>query len=403
MNSSQVDLSGKRVLVTGGTGGIGGRLVEKLVLECGADVNVLVRNLTRAPRITRLPVDIIQGDVMNLSDVNRAISGCDVVFHCAYGNSGDREQKRIANVDGTRNVMEACLHAGIKRIVHVSTCRVFGVVTPDEDLDESAPRKYSNNPYTDSKLDAENIVFEYVEKRGLPVSVIQPTTVYGPFVPVWTLRVMERVKTGRTILVNGGNGICNAVYVDDVVNGMLLAAVREEAVGEAFLISGESPITWHEFYDGFTQMVAGAGTVNMSVEEAKAYSVKQKKRQKCNSVFREPIRILRDDKEIRKRIRNTCEVSALIRTAKFILPEGIQQYLKKRNQMPEGTTRVGDVYNREMPIHVLTPQEIAYFAAKTRFRIDKAKQLLGYQPAFDFQLGMQITEAWARWSNLAHK
>jgi len=81
-------LRGKQVLVTGGTGFIGGRLVEKLVLECDAKVRVLVRNFAHSASIARFPLEIIQGDVTDTEAVRRAADGCDVIFHCAYGNSG---------------------------------------------------------------------------------------------------------------------------------------------------------------------------------------------------------------------------------------------------------------------------------------------------------------------------
>jgi len=402
MQLAREHLSGKHVLVTGGTGGIGGRLVERLVLECGANVAVLVRNLKRAPRIARLPVELIHGDVTKLEDVERSVRQGDIVFHCAYGNTGNAKQQRITNVEGTRNVMEACLRAGVEHIVHISTCRVYGVITPDGDLDETAARRYSNNPYTDSKLDAEYIVFQYVRRHGLPVVVIQPTTVYGPFVPVWTLKVIERLKTGQTILVNAGEGTCNAVYVDDVVSAILLAAVRKQAAGEAFLISGDHPVTWRQFYERFNRMVGGVGTVNMSMTEANACYVEKRRQRKPKGVLKELVLILRNNKDIRKRIRMTSEVAALVKIVKFILPEKSQRWLGNRYKKRNTSDSMTAASQVKIPIHALTPQEIRYFAAKTRFRIDKARRLLGYQPAFDFDRGMQITEAWARWSNLAH-
>ncbi len=121
MKSAQFDLSGKRVLVTGGTGFIGGRLVERLILEHKADVRVLVRNFARVPRIARFSVEMLYGDVTNPSDVERAVDGCEVIFHCAaLGSKGSKEIRRLVNVGGTRNVLEAARHAGANRVVYLS-------------------------------------------------------------------------------------------------------------------------------------------------------------------------------------------------------------------------------------------------------------------------------------------
>src|SRR5436305_15155746 len=111
---------------------------------------------------------------------------------------------------------------------------VYGQTT-DGDLDETAPRRRFGNAYSDSKLEAEQIALS----SGLPVAVLQPTAVYGPYGGVWTEAVIRALKAGRQILVNGGDGLGNAVYVDDLVSAMLLAAVKVGVVREPFLISAE--------------------------------------------------------------------------------------------------------------------------------------------------------------------
>lgn len=405
--AAKIDLTGRRVLVTGGTGGIGGRLVERLVLECNAHVRVLARNLARTPRVARLPVELLQGDVMQQDSLLRAAEQCDMVFHCARGDVGDLERHRRVNIEGTRNVMEACARSGVARVVHASTCRVFGMLTPDTDLDETAPKHYSGDFYSDSKLDAENVVYDYVKNRGVRASIIQPTTVYGPFVQVWTQNVLDRLKKGRIVLVNGGDGLCNAVYVDDVVTGMLLAATREEAIGEDFLISGPAPITWRRFYEEFGRLLGGLDAVEMTVAEAGQRYEQQQRERRRKGVFGELLRILKEDKVARKRIRNTREVAALVETAKRMLPEAVQSRLRtpkpQKKPMQQNAAPKMNA-SPERPLMLPTPEQAQFMAAKTHFRIDKARRLLGYEPQFDFASGMQLTAAWARWANLVpHK
>ncbi|RJS90665.1 NAD-dependent epimerase/dehydratase family protein [Candidatus Bathyarchaeota archaeon] len=389
----QFDLSGKKVLVTGGTGFIGGRLVERLVLECNADVRVLVHNFAHVPRIARFPVEMVHGDVTKFDDVERAVRGCEIVVHCAYGNQGSKKMRRLVNVEGTRNVMEAALHAGVRRVVHLSTAMVYGIMT-DGDIDETVPKRYSGDVYADSKLDAEKIAFRYVE-QGLPVVVIQPTAVYGPFASVWTVRVLQRLKIGQMILVNGGEGLHNVVYIDDVVSAILLAAVKKEAVGEAFLISGEQPITWRDFYGRYERMLGISATVSMSAAEAEAY---YRKRQKHRGLLKEVIHILYEEPSVRERILQTREIAALKGIASFLLPEQVKRSLKGRIMSNSRSVQI--TLKEERPIHPLSPSQIRFYALKKRVHIDKARRILGYRPAFDFESGMRLTEQWARWANL---
>ena len=395
MKLPQVDLAGKRCLVTGGTGFIGGRLVERLVAEHGAEVRVLVRNVSRAARIARFPVQMVSGDVAERADVERALEGCALVFHCAYGSVADPEGQRRVTVGGTENVLAAALSRGAERVVNVSTLAVYGA-TGDGDLDESAPREHIGDPYADTKLDAENLVLDYARNRGLPATVLQPTMVYGPFGPAWTIRILNDMAAGRVILVNGGDGLCNPVYVDDVVSAMLHAAVEEAAVGEAFLISGPEAVTWKEFYGRHERMLGFESTVDMTAAEAEADFERRFGRK---GLAREGLAILRGDPALRRRIKASSEVQAALKVGRVLVPrsarKALQQRLRgKRPAQPPGADGAA------RPVLPMAPAGIRMHAAKTRVRIDKARKLLGYEPAFGFEAGMQLTEEWARWASL---
>jgi nucleoside-diphosphate-sugar epimerase len=389
-------LAGQKVLVTGATGFIGGRLVERLVLEHGAEVRALVRNLAGAARLARFPsgsVTVLRGDVTNPADLETAMQGCDRVFHCAYGTSGSQKHRAWVNTEGTRRVLAAAQTAKARRIVYLSTLMVYGQ-TGDGDLDEAAPRQRFGNPYSDSKLEAERIALS----SGLPVAVIQPTAVYGPFGGVWTETVLRSLKAGRQILINGGDGMANPVYVDDLVSAMLLAAVKEEAVGEAFLVSSDEPVTWREMFGRFERMLGG-GERTVDMTEAEALACWRKSQRARPRLIGEGLRIVKGEREVRERLERTREGVWLREMASTVLPESWQQKIKGRLA---GGGRPGHSANpdRELPIHPLPPKMIGFFRARTRVRIDKAKRVLGYRPAFDFETGMDLTERWARWANL---
>jgi nucleoside-diphosphate-sugar epimerase len=394
--TARAALDGRRVLVTGGGGFIGGRLVERLVRECGTTVRVLVRGFAGAARLARFPLELAHGDVTDPRAMAAAARGCDVVFHCAYGTSGSQRHRAWVNREGTRQALAAAGSAGASRVVHLSTLLVYGR-TADGDLDETAPRRRFGNAYADSKLDAERLALEWARAGRAPAVVLQPTAVYGPYGGVWTAQVLDSLRSGRMILVNGGDGLANHVYVDDVVSAMLLAALVPAAIGEAFLISAAEPVTWREMYGAFERMLGGSRTVAMSRDEARRYW----RRRPRPRVVSEALAAVRGDAALLQRLLGTREALVLRELASGWLPETWQQRIKARIGMGSAAQYPpASLPAEEAPIHPLSPDLIDFFAAKTRVRIDQAATLLGYRPAFDLASGMELTEQWARWANL---
>ena len=390
-----MSLKGAKVLVTGGTGFIGGRLVDHLVLDQGAEVRVLVKNFARAPRIARLPIRMLPGEVTDLKAVTKAVEGCEVVFHCAYGNEGSPQEQKKVTVEGTENVLNAALNQKVNRVVHVSTISVYGK-TPDGEMDESAPRRRSNDVYADSKLEAEELALKYYREKGLPVSIIQPTIVYGPYGRTWTVSPINQLKTNRVILVNGGTGLCNAVYVDDVVQSMVLAAIREKAIGETFLVSGEEPVTWRNFYGAYERILGFESTIAMSSTKARDFSPKMLK---GHSTITQIRRGLREHPYILSAILQLPAIARIYRPIWAVTP-GLLKKLVRGALLPTPVSTENIPSNFEKPVLPLAEAQISFFHARTRVRIDKARRLLGYQPRFDFAEGMRVTEMWARYANL---
>lgn len=388
-----MNLHGKKIFITGGTGFLGGRLVEKLILEYKAKVRVLVRNFTTASRLARFNLEIIQGDLCNIDDLRRCVAGCDIIFHCAYGNTGSPKQRKAVTVTGTEALAKAALEEKIAKMIHVSTISVYGN-TLDGDLDETAPRRRSGDLYADTKLAAEQLLFDYYKKYGLPVSIIQPTIVYGPFAGAWTIWPIKKLKTSRVVLIDGGKGFCNAVYVDDVIDAMLLAAIKDDAIGQSFLISGKSPVTWEEFYGGYEKILGFRSTVDMSFAELRAYTKREKKE---NSKIQQIRRIIRNRPS--SRILQLLALEKPYRLVRFVLPKPLWE-IAKLAFLGDNKEKCPSAYHNIKPIHLPNGDHIALFKSKTRVRIDKASQYLGYQPQFDFEQGMAITAKWAKWANL---
>jgi len=378
--ASPSPLKDKVVLVTGATGSIGGRLVEKLVIEHQAQVRVFVHNLSNLSRVRRLPVSIYQGDVTDFDAVDDAVKGCDVVFHCAYAfGTSPTEQEQVA-VDGSRNVAQAVLQHKVRSLVYVSSISVYEPME-DGDLDETAPKKPSGWTYPDTKKKAERVMLELHSRHGLPVVVVQPTIVYGPFVKGWTQGPVNQLKSGTVILPDEGAGLCNAVHIDDVADSLILATTNPNAIGETFLISGLEPVTWREFYRAYEAMLGITATRYMSALEIQA------RYNKLNNRLQRAI---------------TGTLKRLIKKS----PSPVISAGMRLNDRSPFVARILQHYGvtggggsggpREF---TPDPQRLALFRSKARVRIDKARERLGYKPRFDLKSGMKNTERYIRWTN----
>jgi len=373
-------LKDKVVLVTGATGSIGGRLVEKLVIEHQAEVRVLTHNLSNLSRVSRLPVSIYQGDVTDFGAVDKAVQGCEFVFHCAYAfGPSPAEQERVA-VDGSRNIAHAVLRHKVRSLVYVSSISVYEPMA-DGDLDEMAPKQPSGWTYPDTKKKAEEVMLEFHKRQGLPVIIVQPTIVYGPFVKSWTQGPLNQLKSGTVILPDDGSGLCNAVYIDDVVDSFILAATNPKAIGETFLISASEPVTWREFYHAYEVMLGVTATSYMSVPEIEARRKHDRRSQPLTArtvkwlIARSPYPVISAGKWLNSRSPFVTRI--------------LQRY---------GVTGSGNsaVVPREF---VPDPQRLALFQSKARVRIDKARETLGYEPRFDLKSGMERTKLYIQWTN----
>jgi nucleoside-diphosphate-sugar epimerase len=379
-------LAGRRVLVTGASGFIGGRMAERLAVECGAQVRIVVRSAMRAAALSRFPFEVAIADVRDRDAVLRAVDGCDVVIHCALGTSGSLRDRRAVDVDGTRNVLDAAVRASVSSFVHTSTVSVYenpgsGV------LDEHAPPTKSRDPYAVGKREGERLALEYSSR--LPVTVIQPTTVYGPRAGVHGSAILSELLSARIPLPAHGEGICNAVYIDDLVTAMLLAATSERARGERLLVSGPEYPTWREFYGAFERMIGVQRTVPMSEADALAHWKRETRRR---WLVPDAWQIVRTDAELRRRLLETREGAVVRRLAERVLPERV--FAPERWQaMPERT-------ESEPALAAFKPEVIRALSSTARVRIDKAQSLLGYEPVFGLERGMSLTEAWATWAGL---
>jgi dihydroflavonol-4-reductase len=230
-----------RVLVTGGTGFVGSQIVAALVRR-GDSVRVLHRASSNLIMLEGLPVEHALGDVQEPETVARAVVGCDLVFHVAAVASywrAQREQVYRINVEGTRVVMEACLAAGVPRVVHTSSVAAIGIPRDGRPADETAPfdALSATFAYADSKHRAEAVVLQAVA-RGLPAVIVNPGAVYGAGDHNLISGSMVLELARRSVPFVPAGGLC-VVDVDAVVQGHLAAAERGR-IGERYILGGEN-------------------------------------------------------------------------------------------------------------------------------------------------------------------
>jgi len=228
----------RKVLVTGATGFIGAN-VARLLVERGEDVRVLVRATSDRGNVEGLPVEVAVGDLRDPDAVRRAVQGCHWVFHVAADYrfwARDPRELYQSNVEGTVHVMDACLAAGVERVVYTSTVGTIGLAAHPTPCDETTPLLDGQvtSHYKRSKLEAEQAALAYAA-RGLPIVAVNPSAPVGPWdrKPTPTGQVIVDFARGKLpAFVDTG---LNIVHVRDVAEGHLLAAERGR-VGERYIL-----------------------------------------------------------------------------------------------------------------------------------------------------------------------
>jgi nucleoside-diphosphate-sugar epimerase len=233
-----------RIALTGGTGYTGGRLARRLHAD-GHEVVALARDLSRAGELGRV-ARIVEGDLANVQALDALVAGAEAVLHVAavYRSAGHPDSYyHDVNVSGTERLLEAAARAGVRRFVHTSTVGVHGHVRQPP-AGEDAPFE-PGDVYQQTKAEAERLALALGAKRGVPVAVVRPGAIYGPR-ETRLLKLFRAIARGRYAVVGDGRAHYHLVYVDDLIDGFLLALTREAAVGQSFIVAGPRSVSQDE-------------------------------------------------------------------------------------------------------------------------------------------------------------
>ncbi len=323
----------RKHFVTGASGFLGSHLAEALAAR-GENVRALVRPGSKTDFLESMGVELVHGNLNDLSSLKAGVQGVDRVYHCAAlaADWGTWEDFRAANVTGVRNLLDVALEACVSKFVHVSTTDVYG--HPDTPVDETAPYRLRGWPYGDTKIEGERLVWSYHARQKLPVTVVRPVNIYGPRSTTFVLEIAELLKNGDMMHIGTGGKPAGLAYVTNVVDIMLRAGDSENSVGQAYNASDGSDISWRRYVDRLAEIV-GASRPRVVIPRRLAY---------------------------------------------------LSGWLMEKTY---GTLGV-----KKRPL--VTRMAAELFGTHQGFSIDKARRELGYEPAVDFDEGILRVADWLR-------
>jgi len=384
-------LRGKTVFVTGGTGFVGGRLLEVLIEQMGARTRAATRGSYSGRGVFRaasVGAELFEGSITDPTAMAEATKDCAAVFHCAYGSYGTERDQRQVTVEGTRVLADAAARNGVKRFVNLSTLVTCGPNTPPV-VDESfVNRQMWSWPYARDKRDAEIELSKVVQRSEMAAVNLRLGPVYGPWGPAFVISPLRTLATSRLALVDDGSGLSNAVYVDDVVQAMLRAAIIPHEGFSTYLITGPEDVTWRQFYGAYCEMLGVDRLVSLPAAEHRRASRDGGLAQMVN-VIPAAGRALARDSEFRRAV------------GRLPLSRRLYSMMKRAGSGNSGGGRARLKRESESLELVTVPSlMLDYFACRSRFSHQKAVERLGYRPRYALASGMSLVHAWAEWARL---
>ncbi len=233
-----------KALITGGNGFIGSFLIEKL-LHKNFEIHCLIRKTSNLKWLNGLPVQYVYGDITQPDSLSVAVRGIDYVFHVGGLTKALKPADYfLVNTQGTANLLTACSKENLelKKFVFVSSLAASGPSPDGQPLTELAPAA-PLTPYGKSKAEAEGLVLSYKEK--FPVTILRPPPVYGPR-DVDVFEIFKYVNKRLKLRLLGPERLTSMIYVQDLVDGIILAAEKEQANGQIYFLTDGGYYSWKQ-------------------------------------------------------------------------------------------------------------------------------------------------------------
>ena len=366
-------MSSPRIAVIGAGGFIGSRVVESFHLRGWAEIRPVVRRLSAMARSSRFNLESRIADARDKRALRAALSGCEYLIHAAGGDDAT-----IVGMVGP--VFRAAQDAGVRRIVYLSSASVHGQ-SPQPGADENS-RLPANQPisYNNAKVRAERRFLYLRAKGNVEIVLLRPGIVYGPR-SSWIGSFADELLTGRAFVVHGARGICNSIYVDNLVHAIRLALTADRVDGHAFLVGDRETVTWRDLYEPIVE------AMGMSFEEIPSVNGSRSDA----SGFERIIRM--GDSKLGKPL-----LRILPRRLRNATYEGLSAWLEYR---PDRSS-----FSKALPTpRVADLERTLLQTCNWKLPSQKAERMLGYSPQVSFQEGCRRSIEWLRFAGypVVHK
>jgi len=240
-----------KILITGATGFIGRHLVQALIQE-GRDVRCLVRGTSTKGNFKNLDLELIYGDLLDKHSLKEAVKGINVIYHLGGEVYSPRvENYYNVNIQGTKNLLDACLDVAIERFIFFSSISAMG---PNQNhkkpLEEEDPYN-PISPYGISKYQCEQFISSFSQKFKLPVIIIRPPVVYGPGInnSSRVLSLLRMVRKGKIIIPGDGKQRISLCYIKNLIDGILLTEKKAHLILNKYILTDQRAYNYNEIID----------------------------------------------------------------------------------------------------------------------------------------------------------
>jgi nucleoside-diphosphate-sugar epimerase len=357
------------VAVLGANGFFGSRLVEVLHLTREHRVVPIAHSISGLARIARFDIDWRVADATDAQALTVALSGCDIVVHAIAGSLE-------SIVKSPHATLQACKAAGVRRVVYLSTASVHGQ-DPDPGTDESSPLHTRHLvPYNNAKVISERAFLAQHAAFGVQLVVLRPGIVFGPR-DVWITGIARSIVDGSAALVGGGDGWCNTIYVDNLVQAVR-CAITTEANGGVFLVGDAQTITWRELY----QRVADVLGHRRPIRSVPAPPLKRGGFDAIDAIKAIPgVQTLLDHTPAAPKLWARRHLEAAAR---------VQRAVRGAYNNPAADPWRG----RSKPTPEVSIETALLHHCRQRFSYDKARVGLGYTPPYSLNEALEFSAAW---------